>query len=217
MIKLRSNRLLFCLTGIATLLSVGCTTAPVQEMSDARQAIAAARDADAARRTPVLLDSAEQSLQEAQQQLKNYYYTEARKRAIVAKAQAVQARREAEAQLHVEQEHAAHLAIVAAQGAIRDAAALDCLQHDTANMMKSAETAFQSGNYSLAQTQAAAAEQQALLSINQAYMEKARHLIHAAKSRGHLRKSQLATLKEAEAALRKQDGKKAYTLISQLH
>lgn len=216
MLKLCGNYLLSCLVGGAALLAAGCTTAPVQEMSDARQAIAAARDADAARRTPALLSSAEHSLQDAQLQLKNYFYTEARKRAIAAKAQAVQARREAEAQKHVEQEHAAQIAIVAAKRAIQDAAALEGLWRDTEGVMKSAETAMQSGDYAQAQTQAAAAEQQALLATNQAYLEKARCLINAAKSKRHLTGSQRAIVSDAEAALRKQDGKQAYTLINRL-
>jgi len=213
----RSYSLLFCLAGIAALLTVGCTTAPVQEMSDARQAIAAARDADAARRTPELLNSAEQSLQDAQLQLKNYFYTEARKRANTAKAQAVQARREAEAQQRVEQQHDAQLAIAAAQRAIQDAVALESLWSDTESVLKSAETALQSGDYALAKTQAGVAEQQALMASNQAYLEKARYLINATKSRRHLKPQQRATLKEAEAALHKHDGKQAFTLINQLY
>ncbi len=215
MMKMRIKRSWYWLAGIVTLLSVGCTTAPVQEMSDARQAITAAHEADAARRTPILLDSAEQSLQEAQQQLKNYYYTEARKRAIVAKTQAVQARREAEAQQHVEQQHAAQLAIAAARHAIEDAATLKSLPRDTEDLLSSAETAFQAGNYVLAQKQAESAGQQAESAINQAYLEKARFLINAAKSRRHLKRAELDNLKEAEAALRKQQGKQAYQLISQ--
>lgn len=212
----RTNLLLFCLAGIVAWLAVGCTTAPVQEMSDARQAIAAAHDADAARRTPELLNSAEHSLQDAQLQLKNYFYTEARKRANAAKAQAVQARREAEAQQHVEQQHAAQLAIAAAQRAIHDAAALEGLWRDTESVLKSAETAMQSGDYAHAQAQAGVAEQQALLASNQAYLEKARYLINTTKSRHHLIAPQRATLKDAEAALYKHDGKQAFTLISQL-
>lgn len=217
MMTRRIHHLLSCLAGSAALLVVGCTTAPVQEMSDARQAIAAARDADAARRTPALLNSAEQSLQDAQLQLKNYFYTEARKRAIVAKAQAVQARREAEAQQHVEQEHAAQVAINSAQRAIQDAVALEALWHDTESVLKSAETAFQAGDYARAQAQAATAEQQARSASNQAYLEKARYLIKAAKSHRHLTGSQRATVLNAEVALRQQDGKQAYTLINQLH
>lgn len=214
---LRTHYLLYCLAGSAALLAVGCTTAPVQEMSDARQAIAAARDADAARRTPVLLNAAEQSLQDAQLQLKNYFYTEARKRAVAAKAQAVQARKEAEAQQHLEQQHTAQAAIAAAQRAIQDAIALDGWLRDTQSVLKSAETALQSGDFVQAQTQATLAEQQALLASNQAYLDKARYLIDAAKSQHRLTGPQRAAVKEAEAALRKHDGKQAYESISRLH
>ena len=217
MMTLRTHYLLYCLAGCAALLAVGCTTAPVQEMSDARQAIAAARDADAARRTPVMLNAAEQSLRDAQLQLKNYFYTEARKHALAAKAQAVQARREAEAQKYVEQQHAAQVAINAAQRAVQDAAALDGLSQDTQSVLKSAEAALQSGDFVQARTQAALAEQQALSASNQAYLEKARDLINTTKSHHRLSGPQRAIVKEAEAAMRQHDGKQAYTLIMRLH
>jgi uncharacterized protein (UPF0332 family) len=212
---LRINRLWYCLAAIAVHAAVGCTTAPVQEMSDARQAIAAARDADAAQRSPELLNSAEQSLQDAQLQLKNYFYTEARKRAKAAKVQAVQARRVAEAQKNAEQQHMAQVAITAAQRAIQDTIALQALSGDTESVLKSAEAALHSGDYAQARTRAALAEQQALQASNQAYLEKARHLIDAAKSKRHLPGSLRAAVKDAEAALRKHEGKQAYMLISQ--
>lgn len=215
--SLRTLGGLYYLVGAAALLLVGCTTAPVQEMSDARQAIAAARDVGAAQRTPVLLNSAEQSLQDAQLQLKNYFYTEARKRAVIAKAQAVQARREAETQQHQEQQRAAQAAIAAAQRAVQDATTLEASWRDTDNLLKAAEAAAQSGDFVQAQAQAAAAEQQARLTSNQAYLEKARCLINAAKARHHLTRAQRAIVTEAEAALGQHDGKRAYTLINRLH
>ncbi len=88
---------------------------------------------------------------------------------------------------------------------------------DTESVLKSAETALQSGDYALAKAQAGVAEQQALMASNQAYLEKARYLINATKSRRHLMPQQRATLKEAEAALHKHDGKQAFTLINQLY
>jgi hypothetical protein len=48
-------------------VSAGCATAPpVQEMSDARQAIAAAREAGAARHVPAMLQEAEARLANAE-------------------------------------------------------------------------------------------------------------------------------------------------------
>ncbi len=212
-----TNRLLSSIAGIVALLAAaGCATAPVQEMSDARQAIAAARDADAARRTPELLHSAEQSLQDAQLQLKNYFYTEARKRAIAAKAQAVQARREAEEQERLEQEHAAQAAIAVAQRAIQESAALGGSWRDSDSVLKSAEAALQASNYAQAWKRAELAGQQAQQASNQAYLEKARHLITVAKSRRHPSKMQRRIVKAAEAALHQQAGKQAYMLIKHL-
>lgn len=57
----------FLVAAIAALLAAGCATAPpVQEMSDARQAIAAAREAGAAARVPAMLQEAEDRLGNAQ-------------------------------------------------------------------------------------------------------------------------------------------------------
>lgn len=52
---------------VAAVLLAGCATAPpVQEMSDARQVIAAAREAGAAERVPAMLQEAEDRLANAQ-------------------------------------------------------------------------------------------------------------------------------------------------------
>ena len=98
----RNTYRLSLLTGMACLFAVACTSAPVQEMSDARQAVAAARDAGAAKDSPTQFKAAEQYLQQAQDLLQHYRYREARKSAKLAKAQAVQARQEAVAHQHTE-------------------------------------------------------------------------------------------------------------------
>ncbi len=82
-----------CLIGMTA-----CETAPpVQEMSDARQAIAVAReaspDADAARE----LESAESYLESAERQLDQRNYSQARDDAIEAKARAMRALKMSEA------------------------------------------------------------------------------------------------------------------------
>ncbi len=75
------------------LLAAGCAVAPpVQEMSDARQAIKAAREADAENYAPDALHAAESQLQHATEQLDAGHYGEARESALTAKQQAVQAR-----------------------------------------------------------------------------------------------------------------------------
>jgi hypothetical protein len=67
------------------------TSPPVQEMSDARQAISAAEQADAARLAPESLGAARRFLEEAEQQLLQEAYGPARANAVRAKNRAVQA------------------------------------------------------------------------------------------------------------------------------
>ena len=64
----------FCLAAAALLLSACVTSPPVQEMSDARQAIAAAEAADAQRLAPESLDAARQYLVEAERHLQQEAY-----------------------------------------------------------------------------------------------------------------------------------------------
>jgi hypothetical protein len=75
---------------IAIFLSA-CTGMPVQEMSDARQALEAARKAGAETRAPGELESAEQLLQDAEKALVDGDYGKAKDSAKAAKDQAVTA------------------------------------------------------------------------------------------------------------------------------
>ena len=70
----------------------GCSTAPpVQEMSDARQAIAVAKEAGAAEFAAVELDEAEAFLHSAQKKLSERSYSPARRDALLAKDKALDA------------------------------------------------------------------------------------------------------------------------------
>ncbi len=72
---------------------VGCAvSAPVQEMSDARQAIHAAREVEAARYAPGPLGTAERLLGEATHALEQGQYAEARSSALAARQAAISAR-----------------------------------------------------------------------------------------------------------------------------
>lgn len=74
-------------------VATGCSTMPpAQEMSDARQAITAAREAQAERYAAESLREAESFLQRATQDLEQGAYERARRNAVAAKAEAVQAR-----------------------------------------------------------------------------------------------------------------------------
>ena len=82
---------------LATLLLVGCVTSPpVQEMSDARQAISAAEAADAGRLAPESLTEARRYLEEAERQLQDEAYGSARFNAVRAKNRALAALRASE-------------------------------------------------------------------------------------------------------------------------
>ena len=83
---------------IATaMLAAGCESMPVQEMSDARQAIMAAREAGAEEHAAEVLLEAEESLQSAEKYLNSRNYGVARREAIEAKAKAIDALRVSEA------------------------------------------------------------------------------------------------------------------------
>ena len=73
-------------------LGGGCASGPpVQEMSDARQAISIAREAGAANSAPEELREAETLLESAQKNLADRAYSQARRDALQAKAKALHA------------------------------------------------------------------------------------------------------------------------------
>lgn len=76
---------------LLTLVGAGCAAAPIQEMSDARQAIAAAEDAEAAQLAPVPLTDAQRLLSEAEAQIRSGLWGMARANAIRARDLAVNA------------------------------------------------------------------------------------------------------------------------------
>ncbi len=78
---------------IAILLATGAcgSSPPVQEMSDARQAISVAREAGAAQHAPVDLRAAEDSLNDALRNLTRKEYGLARDNAVEAKNKALAA------------------------------------------------------------------------------------------------------------------------------
>ena len=85
------SRALLTLVGLAI---TGCVSAPpVQEMSDARQAINAAEQADASRVAADTLADARRFLAEAEQQIQQQAYGPARMNAVRAKNRAVLALR----------------------------------------------------------------------------------------------------------------------------
>jgi hypothetical protein len=89
--------MLRALVTIGTLLLAGCVTAPpVQEMSDARQAISAAEQAGAGRVSADTLADAQRLLEEAERQIQQEAYGPARLNAVRAKNRAMVALRTSE-------------------------------------------------------------------------------------------------------------------------
>ncbi len=86
----RSPRSCLCCIILAGLLSA-CAGVPVQEMSNARQAVEAARQANAQVYAPEELLAAENLLQQDEKALAEGYYREAREDAEAAREQAVSA------------------------------------------------------------------------------------------------------------------------------
>jgi len=77
---------------VAILALAACATAPVQEMSDARQAIRSAEAVGALQRSPQTLMEAQHLLREAQTHLESGAYEDARQYALDARRQAIKAR-----------------------------------------------------------------------------------------------------------------------------
>lgn len=74
------------------LIAAGCgTSPPVQEMSDARQAIAAAKEAGAEQTAAEYIRAAEAYLDSAQRKLTERAYAQARRDALQAKSKALAA------------------------------------------------------------------------------------------------------------------------------
>ena len=74
-------------------LLCGCAAAPVQEMSDARQSLQAARSIDAAIHAPSLYGRAEDAMASAERALRHHSYGKAKRDALIAHDAAVSAKR----------------------------------------------------------------------------------------------------------------------------
>lgn len=191
----------------------GCATAPTQEMSDARQAVQAARDAGANLHTPVAMESAEHELSQAEHELRGRNYKIARNDALSAKQGAIKARNMA-------------LAISQAKDAVAEADKLGALSQSTRDRLAQAETAAAAGNeeqaVQLAQLATQLAlddvrhfneEQQRAVQENQAWLDKAKPLLEEARqATARMSGLQLEALRRAEEAYQQGEGQKAYNL-----
>jgi len=81
---------------LLSVLVAGCGTAPVQEMSEARQAIASAREVGARDYATEQYNKAESLLKTAERMLNNRHYSKARQSANEARDEAIRARETAQ-------------------------------------------------------------------------------------------------------------------------
>ncbi len=192
------------LTGLVLSVAVGCATAPTQEMSDARQAIQAARDAGAEKHAPEVLGNAETLLAKAEKSIAEDDYDPARADAVSAKKEAVKARNIA-------------LAIGAAQAVLDEADSLGVEARDSRKTLGKAREAAKAGDEETAVKLANLARRQGEDAINRYYLESAKLLLsEAEKKKGQMSPEQFADYQDADAAYRSQEGKRAYNLASQL-
>lgn len=90
-VRARSRLVTRCVAVATLLLLAGCASAPVQEMSDARQAIQAAEEAGAASYAPEALQDAKRLLTSAERKLQREAYQSARIDAREARRRATEA------------------------------------------------------------------------------------------------------------------------------
>ena len=90
--KLKFTTFAVCLGTLLLLFS--CVSAPVQEMSDARQAIQAAKEAGARPDSQHNLQKAESLIKDAELALENGEYKKARSTAVEARNEAMQAQKD---------------------------------------------------------------------------------------------------------------------------
>ena len=89
---------------IAAAVLVGaCQSAPVQEMSDARQAISVAQEAGAEQHAASLMQLAVDRLQTAERFLSEHQYAQARQDAVSAKKTALEALQRTQASIEAEE------------------------------------------------------------------------------------------------------------------
>jgi nucleoid-associated protein YgaU len=194
-------------------IAVGCATAPTQEMSDARQAVQAAREADAKLHTPDAMESAEHELSQAEHELHGRNYKLARNDALAAKQEAIKARNMA-------------LAIAQAKDALAEADKLGALSQPTRDWLAQAENAAAAGNEEQAIHDAQQAMQLAQDDVrhyneaqrratqeNQAWLDKAKPLLDEARqATARLSDLQQEALRRAEEAYQQGEGQKSYNL-----
>jgi len=202
------NRLLnikFLKACIAACLLSGCASAPIQEMSDARQSLQAAQAAGAGTHAPAVMQQAQKDLAAAEKSLAQHAYSSARTEATTAKEAAVMARSVADAMRR-------------AESTVTEADALGLVDEPTAELMgRAKDKAATVGEAEQATRMADDITTRLRQRVNQYYMDKAKPLIEeATMMRQAMDADQTATFADVEKAYQLNQGKTAYEGVSSL-
>lgn len=191
---------------IVIIIMVGCAYVPTQEMSDARQAIKAAREVKAIAYVPANLTIAEQSLTTAEHYLEAGQFNQARLNAKLATEQAVNA-------------YKMTVAITRANTMRQSLTTMGYATQTVNDLLEQAMTSAQQQETDKTITLANEAYHQAELSLNQAQLEQAHLMIEKiqAQPEANLNQNELMILKSAQIAYRRYQGRKAYDLIINLY
>lgn len=125
--------LISCVISFLCVFLPGCATAPIQEMSDARQSLQAAHDAGADKYASRNLRNAQLTLEQAEKKLEDRAFKEARINAVAAKTEAMDAQEIA-------------LAIGTAKDAVSKAAQNGDVSPEIYTLLQQAEQAASQGN-----------------------------------------------------------------------
>lgn len=201
-----------CLCVAASLLLQGCATSgpPTQEMSDARQALDAARQVDAASHVPETLQDAQSLLAKAEAKLSAGAFEQAQDNALAAKAGATKARTMASA-------------ISEAKAALQEADAVDGLSGGAMGLLQQAEAAALIDDVETTVRLAREATHHAERDVNQALLGRtrillgeARALMDEARNLPPFTRAQQIEMAAIEAAYQRQEGKAAYIAARRL-
>lgn len=189
----------------ALLLSLfACVTIPIQEMSDARQAINSAEDAGAEQWAPTSLMSAQKLLLIAEEALSSENYAQARETAAAARSKGLQARR-----------LAASFEVVS--GLLDDAERIGAEQSSARPLFEQALDTSRAGDEQQAALLVAQAETAITASLDRSYRQQASAFIDAVASQPHgLNLPQQSSMQAARTALSNGNLERAYELSRNL-
>jgi hypothetical protein len=192
------------LAGCFACLLVGCASAPIQQMSDARQALQAAEQAGAPELAPIEFKQANRHLTKAEHAMEVAEYRRARAEAEQAQGQATDARSLA-------------VALQAAHDAVQQGKAIGAPSPDAGLFLDRALQAAKLGQTKRAHALATQARDVATAAAGKWYAGEAWSLIERLEaSAARLEPGQRARLDKAKEAYERGDGKAAYDLLKPL-